>query len=52
MNYKVHDHTKSGKVFATLKEANGYCNEYQSKTGYVLTVTATKAKVTHIYKQA
>lgn len=48
MNYKVHD-SKRGKVFATLEEANGYANDVARKTGYVLLVTETKAKVTHTY---
>ncbi len=50
MNYKVHD-GKRGKVFASLSEANGYANEIAAKTGYILLVTETTAKVTHTYKE-
>lgn len=48
-NYLVHDFTKRGKVFATLKEANSYCNEIMRKCGVVFLVTETKRKVTHTY---
>ena len=50
MNYVVQDHTKRGKVFATLDEANAYRNECIQKTGYVYCITETNRKVTHIYK--
>ena len=32
MHYLVHDHTKTGKVFATLEEANAYRNFLIQKT--------------------
>lgn len=49
MNYLVHDHTKRGKVFATLEEANGYANTAMKYTGVVWLITETKRKVTHQY---
>lgn len=49
MNYLVHDHTKRGKVFATLEEANAYRNDLITQTRYVYLITETKRKVTHIY---
>lgn len=49
MNYLVSDYTKKGKVFATFEEARGYANEIFMRTGYVLCVTKTKRKVTHVY---
>ena len=49
MNYLVHDFSKHGKVFATLQEANAYCNECMRNTGYVFLVTETNRKVTHAY---
>ena len=49
MNYLVHDFSKYGKVFATLQEANAYCNECMRKTGYVFLVTETNRKVTHVF---
>lgn len=51
MNYKVHD-SKRGKCFASLAEANAYCNLILRETGIVLTVTETRGKVTHTYKEA
>lgn len=49
MNYLVHDHTKRGKVFATLEEANAYRNFLIQATRIVYTITETKRQVTHIY---
>ena len=48
MNYLVH--YKRGLVFATLEEASAFCDEVMRKTGYVLCITETKRKVTHIYE--
>lgn len=50
MNYLVHDHTKSGKVFATLEQANKYRSDIINQTGRVYLITETKRQVTHIYK--
>lgn len=47
MHYKVHDHTKRGKVFATLEEAITYADYIMRETGYCFAVTETKAKATH-----
>ena len=49
MNYLVHDFSKNGKVFATLQEANAYCNECMRNAGYVFLVTETSRKVTHTF---
>lgn len=49
MNYLVHDHTKRGKVFATLEEANAYRSDVINQTGRVYLITETKRQVTHIY---
>lgn len=49
MNYLVHDHTKRGKVFATLEEANAYRSDLIAATGRVYLITETKRQVTHIY---
>jgi hypothetical protein len=49
MHYLVHDHTKRGKVFATLEEANAYRNFLIQTTKIVYAITETKRQVTHIY---
>lgn len=49
MNYLVHDFSKHGKVFATLQEANAYCNKCMRQSGYVFLVTETSRKTTHVY---
>ena len=49
MNYHVDDHTKRGKVFETLEEANAYANEIMRKTGIVYMVHETEKEVTHTY---
>ena len=49
MHYLVHDHTKKGKVFATLQEANAYRNDLINQTKRVYLITETKRQVTHIY---
>ena len=49
MNYLVHDFSKHGKVFATLQEANAYCNDCMRQTGYVFLVTETSREVTYVY---
>ena len=50
MNYLVNDHTKRGKVFATLQEASAYRGDVIQQTGRVYAITETKRQVTHIYK--
>ena len=50
MNYLVHDNTRRGKVFATLAEANSYCNDITLANKIIYTITETKRQVTHIYK--
>ena len=50
MNYLVHDNTRRGKVFATLAEANSYCNDIIRTAKTVYTITETKRQITHIYK--
>lgn len=50
MNYLVHDHTKLGKVFATLEEANRYRSDLINQTGRVYLITETERQVTHIYR--
>ena len=47
MHYRVYDHTKRGKVFATLQEAEAYAMFYQQQTRIVCLIEATTAKVTH-----
>lgn len=49
MNYLVHDHSRRGKVFATMAEANAYANDIIRNSGVVCLVTETRRKVTHIY---
>ena len=49
INYLVEDHTKQGKVFATIEEANAYANYYIRNSGYVWRVIETDRKVTHTY---
>lgn len=49
MNYLVEDHTKQGKVFATLEEATAYANYCIRNSGYVLRVIETDREVTHTY---
>lgn len=41
------NYSRKNLVFATLAEANGFCNEILRKTGYVLAVTSTNRPVTH-----
>lgn len=50
VNYLVHDHTKRGKVFATLQEANAYRSDIIQQCGRVYAITETKRQATHIYK--
>lgn len=50
MHYLVHDHTKRGKVFGTLEEANKYRSDVINQTGRVYLITETKRAVTHVYK--
>ena len=50
MHYLVHDFSKHGKVFATLQEANAYCNYCMGQTRYVFLVTETSRKTTHVYE--
>lgn len=47
--YKVWDHTKNGKVFATEEEAIAYSNDYLKRTRCVVLVSESKRKPTHIY---
>lgn len=47
MNYLVEDHTKQGKVFATIEEANAYANYCIRNSGYVWRVIETDREVTH-----
>ena len=49
MNYLVEDHTKQGKVFATLEEANAYANYCIRNSGNVWRVSETYRKVTYTY---
>ena len=49
MHYLVHDFSKHGKVFATLQEANAYCNQCMRNAGYVFLVTETSRKTTHVF---
>lgn len=49
MNYLVHDFSKHGKVFATLQEANAYCNDCMGRARCVFLVTETSRKVTHVF---
>ena len=48
-NYLVEDHTKQGKVFATLEEANAYANYCIRNSGYVWKVIETDREVTYTY---
>ena len=49
MNYLVEDHTKQGKVFATIEEANAYANYCIRNSGYVWRVIETDRDVTYTY---
>lgn len=49
MNYLVEDHTKQGKVFATIEEANAYANYCIRNSGYVWRVIETDREVTYTY---
>lgn len=51
MAYKVHD-GKRGHIFATLEEAARYADAIRKNSGYIVAVTETKAKATHVYEQA
>lgn len=49
-NYLV-EYGRRRFIFATLEEANGFCNEVMRKTGYVLAVTNTDRSVTHTWNR-
>lgn len=49
MNYLVEDHTKRGKVFATIEEANAYANYGIRNSGNVWRVIETDREVTYTY---
>ena len=49
MHYLVHDHTKRGKVFATLEEANAYRNFLIQTLKIVYAISETKRQITHIF---
>lgn len=44
------DYGRNKLVFETLQEASAFCNDVLRKTGYVLAVTETTRKVTHVYE--
>ena len=46
--YTVWD-SKTGKTFATLKEAKGYEQSYRKQTGTFLSITEGSKKVTHSF---